>query len=99
MDLSKLEKTTLASEQTHEIVNKGISQTFDYGIGMTVLVLFLLVSLAFNVWLLRCFLKFIKDMNKLAADMFALCGTMKTHLDNIYAQYNEILVFLNKKKG
>lgn len=40
-----------------QIVSVGISQLFDYGIGMTTIALFLVASLILNVYLLRWILK------------------------------------------
>lgn len=92
-------RAAAATERTHEIVNNGISQAFDYGIGMTVLTLFLLAALALCVWLLRFFLKYVKDSIKQAADNYALANALKVQLEAIYAQYNQLIILLSEIKN
>lgn len=40
-----------------QAINNGISQTFDYGIGMSVMSLFLITSISLNVYLIRFYPK------------------------------------------
>lgn len=64
-------------EQTTGIVNTGISQTFDYGIGMTIETLFLGCSLAVNVVLLRFFMRFVKDGISTQSGTLEVLGEIK----------------------
>lgn len=60
-----------------QIVSGGVSQLFDYGIGMTALGLFLLASLILNYFLIRFFLTYVKDSIKVNSDMYALIDSMR----------------------
>lgn len=92
-DVNHIIKTT---HNTEEIVNSGLSQVFEYGIAMTTLSLFLIASVALNAFLLWFFVKFIKDSQKLVADLYALGNVMSKQFDNVNAQYNQIILFLSK---
>lgn len=48
-------------EQTIEIANRGFSDTLNHGIALTVAMLMLFVSIAFNAFLLRLFVQ-MKDV-------------------------------------
>jgi len=59
--------TDLIYGPAQNAVNSGISQVFNYGIGMTALGLFLAASVLLNVWLLKQFFKIITGITPMLA--------------------------------
>lgn len=84
--------------KTQEIVNGGISQVFEYGIAMTIMALFLLASLVLNAFLLRLFVKFLKDCLKLVSDIYALAGVMQKQQEKTEDALEAVTDLLKIKK-
>lgn len=91
-----INSTISGAGETTKILNGGISQIFDYGVGMSALGLFLAASLLLNIFLLRFLVKHMKDSLKVISDIYALARVLNESLDQNQRGYDQIIVALSK---